>query len=253
MHNFRPSIPNITSATRFSNNKSVNISPSIIREDPAKLKKLHPDLLYLVKPIIASLPLPEYSASAFKEAVQSITTLETSSGKWTKGDYQTILKLVALTRGTLVDSQTRHPSISAAVPIVLSAYKDMYGVPYSAWNFDDDKVLPYLLGHSLKSYFEAQKLFTDLPPPEEVRRETTPNGTSYGRITYHQAFKTLPEGRAISKFYQLMYTQLWLFAPEIRTNDMVLSLEGLDVIPPSLDASNMSEVFQSSSSNDLDW
>lgn len=137
-------------------------------------------------------------------------------------------------RSILVKYQNRDPRYSALVPLVLASYKKFRNIKYSDWERSELKwVLPTnlkeLIAVSEEEYLEALG-DTNL---EELRNDfcagKTPEQMSPNIGRYCDTpFKGFP------KYLGLTEMQLWVAAPSLRHEYMILNYKDLDKMPEPL-------------------
>jgi len=265
-----------------------SISLSFLKQainDPSLIRSEDSSWLTHIKPVIAMQPT-DYNMQNLYNALQENNTLGEFSGEIITTRHLRYIYAILKThnRSDILPkkmTQTLYPQYSSAVPIVLAAYREQFGVKYSQWNPNNEYMRTAILGKQLETLPEVYKYLVGLKDrkvefqndteigdeeycdslgietPEsidvfdiEVRRElrefTLDGGilqpTAYTALKrYHP---THPLGSAnLSKFYWCMLTQTWIFDPKVRHPDMVTQLTNIDKLAePLAEFSSIKEV-----------
>ncbi len=129
---------------------------------------------------------------------------------------------------------TENARYSAAVPLLLSAFKEYRDVPYSAWDYADpaiaqflDKDLQELIPHMDKSYDDF-----DLLAFRETGR-TQKAGKNPGRQKSYVACTAItgvddPDFKKLPRLLKLQLCQCWVYHPTIRHPLAWTDLQNLD-------------------------
>lgn len=131
---------------------------------------------------------------------------------------------------------------SAPVPLVLSAFKEFRGVPYSDWDWTDPNMseivdpdiwswskwwgVPTLWGSDELIKFRVGALEVKSGRQQGTVRKPESCSQVYG--------VTDPEFKELPRLMKLSLVQLWCFHPRVRTNLMITNHMDLDNHPPPL-------------------
>lgn len=139
--------------------------------------------------------------------------------------------------GNLV--QIRNPNISTLVPLVFSALKIHRKVNYSEWDLDNISI-HHLIEKPLLDAMKCRKTF-DIENLIQYREHSrvVQSGKTEGKVKeLTHTVKILStkdkEFDSIPSLAKIMYCQIWLAHPSIRTNLMVLNPLDLDSMPEPL-------------------
>ena len=138
---------------------------------------------------------------------------------------------------------------SAAVPLILSAFKEYRKIPYKQWNYDpkylkyfvDKNLEPLLLLYPYENPFSNEELLS-------IRDETDNGKAVTARTTIttcsDEEFNKLP------KYLKTLLCQVWVWNPAIRHSLAITNLQDLDTPAEPLVSS---EIFQEEKSTGLPW
>lgn len=194
----------------------------------ANVKVVYPRFLYNVIPLLSRLaPEPadvnpgKYSAT---KLLKSLTNPEKTLFKFLYS-----VKTSEVLRGT----QIAQPSISSAVPLVLLAYRERYGVSYNSWD-RTDPLLPYLLTENLAWLCKpATYEFTTYSKSSLIKEllyqastdSIVPQSTYKLSKTSDEQFNSLP------KYQRMMLLQTWLYSPGVAHENMITDIYDWDRAP----------------------
>lgn len=143
---------------------------------------------------------------------------------------------------------TENARYSAAVPLLLSAFKEYRDVPYSAWDYADpaiaqflDKDLQELIPHMDKSFDDF-----DLLAFRETGR-TQKAGKNPGRQKSYVSCAAItgiddPDFKKLPRLLKLLLCQCWVYHPTVRHPLAWTDLENLDFpADPLVDAEVLTE------------
>jgi len=241
-------------------------------DDPALIRTEDPHWLSHIRPVIAMHKPATFSLSKLYDELLLDGELGEYNGEIiTMEHLRTIYAILAkYSRSDLLPkkmTQTLYPQYSSAIPIVLTAYREQFGVKYSQWTPNNDYMKTAILGKQLETLPEVYKYLVSLKnrkpefenntelgdeeyldsmgieTPEsidvfdiEVRKELREftldggnlPGTTYTALKrYHPSH---PLGSAnLSKFYWCMLTQTWIFDPKVRHPNMITNLLDWDI------------------------
>ena len=205
---------------------------SIETFDPEEdVRVVYPNFLYNVIPLLARLAPQKSTLNSSK---YSATKLLNSLSIEEKALYKFLYS--AKTSEISKIPQTRATSVSSAVPLVLLAYKEHYGVSYNSWD-REDPLLPYLLTENLAwlckpaTYeflnFSETTLRTELL--YQASTDSVLNRTAYKLSkTSDEQFNRLP------KYQRMMLLKTWIYAPEIAHANMICDVYDWDLAPERL-------------------
>lgn len=136
-------------------------------------------------------------------------------------------------------SQVENTRFSSAVPWGLFAFKKHFGTKYSQWEHDNPRMSEYMMGPSLKNYFNI-KVTDELLENRLKFRDIVLDGGNISDTEYTKLKKVFPNSHQygydnFSKFYWCMLTQTWIFSPKKRNDDMITSLVDIDMLDEELD------------------
>jgi len=232
-------------------------------EDPSLIKQ-KPTFLEDIKPAIASLN-PKNNLSSYGLYTELSLNRNTAYGytvEHIKLIYQILEKY---SRSEIfLGRQVDYPMYSSAVPLALAIYKEVYGIKYSSWQMDYERMNRRLVGKALLEIWKVTRHFNDIsanpekyyenphwedegkelqcPDPKldylahsELRTIALAQGTvsskDFGGIKY-----AFPEDHVLGKnnlpkIYWCMLTQTWIFDPRYRHPDMITCLFDWDNPP----------------------
>lgn len=133
---------------------------------------------------------------------------------------------------------------STGVPLILSAYREYKDIPYSAWDYDCEKV--YLENFidkdtlSVIEYYGSDIEFTDSELLQfRVEGGTFKTGAKAGQTKHPNSITTINKvGNdlfdALPKLLRLMLCQTWVFQPSIRSKYAITSIKDLDSQAPDI-------------------
>ena len=146
----------------------------------------------------------------------------------------------------LQDSQTKAPSLSSAVPLILWAYKHQHNVPYEAWS--SNPIVKSILGKDLACLVDVKEW--DCPWDDSqiaeirnvalkelktgVRQQDTSNKLNKvgAKLPTCASFDELP------KMVRYMVLQTWIYHPSIRKDTMITDWKNWDSLKPSIYANS---------------
>jgi len=216
--------------------------------------KGHPNFLRIIQPFLSAPTIlkdnsGKYTFTSFVDSVKSLPeVIALDTGDTMSKAF--LLKLLGMfqkhSRSDYYEgTQTKHPSISAAVPLVLYAYRENKRIKYEDWNWNEPvkNAMGAILGKALEDivqYVHHVPNF-DLPTLREEARKSS-KGTLLNTKTIYQAKTSDPEFNALPKNLKFMLLQWWIWHPGIRHEAMIMDLNNLDNMPEPLEASHLSEV-----------
>jgi hypothetical protein len=146
-------------------------------------------------------------------------------------------------RGEILYGKQSAPTCArygAAVPLLLSAFKELRNVPYGAWDYTDPKITAFLDKDTAAVVPHIGQEFPDLDLVEirELGR-TVKSGARAGRQTPYVSCTSIngipdPDFRALPRLVKLMLCQVWLYHPTVRHPLAWTNLLDLDSPAPSL-------------------
>jgi hypothetical protein len=149
-------------------------------EDPALIRTEDPHWLSHIRPVIAMLKPKTFSLDKlYEELLEPLTLGEHNGEIITTKHLQLIYTILAkYSRSDLLPkkmTQTLYPQYSAAVPIVLLAYKEQFGVEYKNWKLNHDFMTSAIMGNQLKDITRVTNYLKGLINP---RKPDLPNSDS---------------------------------------------------------------------------
>lgn len=146
-------------------------------------------------------------------------------------------------RGELLAGRQGSPDnarYAAAVPLLLSAFKEYRDVGYESWDYSDAAIGTFLDldTQTILPYLKTDYSHLDLVEIRETGR-TVKSGARQGRKTPYLACTGVngildPEFKALPRLVKLMLCQMWVYHPTIRHPLAWTNLLDLDVPAPSL-------------------
>lgn len=165
----------------------------------------------------------------------------------TLGSTRAVVKwLTTSPRGDLLTgmTQTKDPGVrySAPVPLVLSAFKEFRGVPYSSWDWGDsnmsglvDKdILEWSVYFGTPQPWSLEELLTFRVGALEVKSGKQQGTVRKPESTSQVYGVTDPDFKRLPRLMKLALTQLWCFHPRVRTDLMITDHTNLDNHPQPL-------------------
>ena len=159
----------------------------------------------------------------------------------------------------LKESQTKHTSLSAAVPLILYAYKLVHDTPYEAWSSNPlvgdilGKDIDFLAHEDVRNFEcpwneEALKHIRTIALTEnarDLRMPDTSNKMNKLKSKYteeaSEIFDPLP------KLMKYMVLQTWVYHPSIRSDRMITDWKNWDSLKPSVYGSSVTAKAEKSS------
>lgn len=185
---------------------------------------------------IVSHVVPEkWTASSLMQAFLQEGTIKVDKFDYSFAQIRAIVQIFTKShRSRIISSQAKITRHSAAVPLLLAAYKINHGIPYSRWDLEDTE--EKLLGRGLVGYTKACRVWEDVKDSVDLEQlRAVVASPEYNKIKHYPSLKTLiPE-----KFFHMMLGQTWIFEPSIRSEDMITSLEGISVVAPHIEAQTL--------------
>lgn len=194
-------------------------------------KVVYPNFLYNVIPLLSRLVPEKSDADPTKYSATKLLNSLTNSEK-------TLFKFLYHAKTSEISKlpQTRAASVSSAVPLVLLAYRERYGISYNSWD-RTDKLLPYLLTENLAWLCNPEPyeftIFSKASMIEEFLYQASsdsivPQNTYKLSKTSDELFNSLP------KYQRMMLLQTWLYAPNIAHQNMITDIYDWDRPPDTL-------------------
>lgn len=192
------------------------------------IKVVYPNFLYNVIPLLNRLAPEKSDANPTKYSATKLLNSLTNSEK-------TLFKFLykAKTSEILRGTQIAQASVSSAVPLVLLAYRERYGVSYNSWD-RTDKLLPFLLTENLAWLCKPEPYeFTEYSKASMLEEflyqastdSIVPQNTYKLSKTSDEQFNSLP------KYQRMMLLQTWLYAPGVAHANMITDVLDWDKAP----------------------
>jgi len=257
-----------------------SISLSFLKQavnDPEVIRQQDPSWLTHIKPVIVMQPT-DFNMQNLYDSLQENNELGEHNGEIITTRHLRYIYAILKThnRSDILPkkmTQTLYPQYSSAVPLVLTAYREQFGVKYSQWLANNEYMASAILGKQLQTLPEVYKYLVSLKnrrpefenntelgdeeyldsmgieTPEsidvfdiEVRRElrefTLDGGnlqsTAYTALKRYHPSHSLGSAN-LSKFYWCMLTQTWIFDPKVRHPDMITHLTNIDKLVEPLE------------------
>lgn len=176
--------------------------------------------------IISHLVPEKWSLPSLKEAILSTEGVTVDGKFYDKEQLRLFVRaFTALDRSAILKNQSKFPRHNSAVPLVLAAYKVNHGVSYERWGITKED--ESLLGKSFSGYFDAREAWKELQNEvdlADLRAEVS--APKYANIKWYKPIRPMIE----RKFFHMMLAQTWIFEPDIRSEDMVTTLESLSAV-----------------------
>lgn len=130
----------------------------------------------------------------------------------------------------------------AAVPLILSAWKQYRGVGYESWDWTDPNRRFFLDSDILSwsEHFHKEVVWTvDELLQFRVNSLEVKSGTKQGTVRKPESCSSVfgvqdPDFKALPRLMKLALCQLWCFHPSLRTDLMITNHMDLDNTPPPL-------------------
>lgn len=219
--------------------------------------KANPSWFFHIKPLLASVKPKELTLSSLLNELHTPKEIEvvgqpniTTTTTAVLCIYEVLAKV---NRSAMLPSSyaraTAHPSFSAAVPWAMAAYKEHHNIAYSRWKLDEPAMVAGFLGKALKDLPAYMETFVELKDSidllgiraeylEKIKAFQLARANSSKRARAQKdpefAHNLYIKVEGWSGIWLHMLTQTWVFHPDIRTSDMILSLNSLDEIPEPL-------------------
>lgn len=237
--------------------------------DTKMLKANSSWVLPQVTALLGKLPLARNNAElisptlSFKRIAREIDSITFSNGMpVTKEALNNILKFVVRTNRSdiLTGTQLNTPRYSAAVPFVLSAFKEQRNIAYSSWDISDEGIKFFLEPDWVEALeFKEVPRFsvTDLLDFRAKARtfrtgakagtERSINATTSITKTYNVNFDGLP------KYWKLALCQTWVFHPTNRHPLAITNPYNIDEPAEPLVSGEIFETKQPTKVQSSDW
>lgn len=204
---------------------------------------------------------------SFKRIAREIDSVTFSNGMpITKEILNSILKFIVRTNRSeiLTGTQLNTPRYSAAVPFVLSAFKEQRNIAYSSWNINDPAIKFFLESDWVDAlqYEGIPSFSTEELLEFRAKARTYRSGAKAGTMRSINATTTVPMlGRedfdSLPKYWKLALCQTWVFHPSNRHPLAITNPHNIDVPADPLVSG---EVFitkpakaEKISVGDIDW
>jgi hypothetical protein len=141
-------------------------------EDPALIRSEDPNWLSHIKSVIAMHKPATFSLSKLYDELLQEGELGEHNGEIITMEHLRLIYtiLAKYSRSDLLPkkmTQTLYPQYSAAVPIVLLAYKEQFGVEYKKWKLNHDFMNLAVMGSQLKDIVRVTEYLKSLVNPEK--------------------------------------------------------------------------------------
>lgn len=201
----------------------------------------------------------EYLASSIFEELDRNNTYVVNKVDFTGSQLLRYIRLFYFhNTSEYLSSQTSSPQFSAAVPIVLAAYKLQHGIQYSSWS-KSDPCLKRFFGPQMQWLFDEQLVIPELSDQEvrEFREQVLlerKTGTIKPATSYKFERSGEPNFDKLPKLLKMMLLQTWIFHPQIRHPNMITDPKNWDLLAPAREEFIVSQLLNKPQvGEDLPW